>query len=217
VAERRAVITVLAGTNGAGRSSIAGAMIRLRRGEYYNPDEAARVWLDANPRGAADRANAAARDFGRRMLEQAIQEKKDFAFGTTLGGATIVRMLERAVDAGLEVRIWYAGLASVDLHLRRVRQRVKPGGHDIPEEMIRRRFTAGPRNLIRLMPRLAALRVCDNSTSVDLALGVPPKPTLVLHCERQMILGPADLAATPEWARPIVARAMELHCGRPGR
>lgn len=211
MSERRAVITVLAGTNGAGRSSIAGATIRSRRGEYYNPDEAARAWLEAHPGGTAEQANAAAWEFGRRMLEQAIRQGKEFTFETTLGGNTIVSLLERAADEGLDVRIWFTGLASVGLHLQRVRQRLKRGGHDIPEEMIRRRYTAGPRNLIRLMPGLAALRVYDNSAPADPASGVAPEPKLVLHCEGRKILGPADLSLTPEWAKPIVARAIELH------
>lgn len=211
MAERRAVITVLAGTNGAGKSSIAGATIRSRHGEYYNPDEAARAWREAHPDGTAEAANAAAWEFGRQMLEKAIRERKDFAFETTLGGNTIVTLLESAADAGLDVRIWYTGLNSVELHLKRVRQRVKLGGHDIPEEMIRRRYEAGPRNLIRLLPKLAALRVYDNSEAADPAVGDAPEPRLVLHCERGRIKGPADLARTPEWAKPIVARAMEMH------
>lgn len=209
--ERRAVITVLAGTNGAGKSSIAGATLRSRNAEYYNPDEAARAWLEAHPEGTSEAANAAAWEFGRQLLEEAIREKKDFAFETTLGGNTIVALLERAADSGLDVRVWFTGLSSVELHLKRVRQRVRLGGHDIPEEMIRRRYLAGPQNLVRLMPKLAALRVYDNSAAAEPASGVPPNPVLVIHMERGRIKSPKDLSRTPEWAKPVVARAMELH------
>ncbi|KAF0245362.1 MAG: hypothetical protein FD180_1677 [Planctomycetota bacterium] len=209
--ESKAVITVLAGTNGAGKSSIAGAERRAEKAEYYNPDEAARAYLAAHPDSTGEQANAAAWEFGRKLLEEAIRDSTDFAFETTLGGNTIVALLEKAADAGLDVRIWYAGLSSVELHLQRVRQRVKRGGHDIPEEMIRRRYENGPRNLIRLMPKLAALRVYDNSAAGDPAAGVAPKPLLVLYAERGRIAAPRDLSRTPEWAKPIVARAIELH------
>lgn len=209
--ERRAVITVLAGTNGAGKSSIAGATLRSLRGEYYNPDEAAREHREAHPGATAEDANAAAWEFGRSLLEEAIRDRKDFAFETTLGGRTIASRLERAAAAGLDVRMWYIGLATVELHLKRVQQRVRLGGHDIPEAMIRRRFESGPRNLIRLMPRLASLRVYDNSAPGDPAAGIAPKVLLVLHMEKGRIVGPKNLTRTPEWAKPIVARAMELH------
>ncbi|MEK7468835.1 MAG: zeta toxin family protein [Planctomycetota bacterium] len=211
MADRRAVITVLAGTNGAGKSSIAGATIRSRQADYYNPDEAARAHKEAHPEATAEEANAAAWEFGRRMLEEAARERKNFAFETTLGGNTIMFLLENAANSGLDVRIWYTGLASVELHLKRVRQRVRLGGHDIPEEMIRRRYENGPRNLIRLMPKLASLRVYDNSAAGDPAAGVAPKPVLVLQMEKGRIAGPKDLSRTSEWAKSIVARAMELH------
>ena len=209
--ERRAVVTVLAGTNGAGKSSIAGATLRSFRGEYYNPDEAARAHREAHPGATVEDANAAAWEFGRSLLDEAIRDRKDFAFETTLGGRTIASLLERAAGAGLDVRIWYVGLATVELHLKRVQQRVRLGGHDIPEAMIRRRFENGPRNLIRLMPRLASLRVYDNSAPGDPAAGVALKVLLILHMEKRRIVGPKSLTLTPEWAKPIVARALELH------
>lgn len=205
------MITVLAGTNGAGKSSIAGATLRSRRAEYYNPDEAARAHREAHPESTAAQANSAAWEFGRRLLEQAIRDRKDFAFETTLGGNTIVSLLEKAAGAGLDVRVWYAGLATAELHISRVRQRARLGGHDIPEEMIRRRYENSPRNLIRLMPILASLRVYDNSAPGDPAAGRAPKLILILHMEKGRIVGPKDLSRTPDWAKPIVARAMEIH------
>jgi hypothetical protein len=64
-------------------------------------------------------------------------------------------------------------------------------------------------NLVELMPSLAALRVYDNSAEADPAKGALPNPRLILHVERGRIIGPHDLAATPRWAKAIVARAME--------
>jgi len=139
-----------------------------------------------------------------RLLRRAIEERLTYAFETTLGASTIPRMLAGAASSGAEVRIWYVGLDTVERHIARVRARVRRGGHDIPEADIRRRFETSRVNLVDLMPELAALRVYDNS-----AEGRPPIPLLVLHVERGRIVAPKDLAATPRWAKAIVARAMQ--------
>lgn len=208
--ERAPRLYVLAGVNGAGKSSIGGAMIRAAGSEYYNPDEAARALMAANPGLEQVKANAAAWRQGKRLLERAIAERLDFAFETTLGGGTMTRILAEAAATGFEVRIFYVGLASPDLHLERVRQRVKGGGHDIPEADIRRRWRHSRMNLVRLLPVLTELRVYDNSAVADPAAGEPPHPVLVLHVVDGDVAGPADLGATPGWARPIVAAALKL-------
>ena len=117
-------IYVLAGTNGAGKSSIAGAMFLAQGTGYFDPDEAARRILAANPGLAQAEANSAAWNQGRRLLERAIAERLNFAFETTLGGRTIPALLGAALSAGVEVRIWYVGLRSAALHIARVRARV---------------------------------------------------------------------------------------------
>lgn len=185
-------------------------MIRAAGGEYFNPDEAARRLIEANPGLEQVKANSAAWRQGKRLLERAIAERLDFAFETTLGGGTMTRLLAEAADAGFAVHVFYVGLATPDLHLARVRQRVAGGGHDIPEEAIRRRWRHSRMNLIRLLPVLTELRVYDNSAVGDPAAGAVPQPVLVLHVVRQNIVAPTDLTATPGWAKPIVAAALKL-------
>jgi predicted ABC-type ATPase len=203
-------IYVLAGTNGAGKSSIAGAMFLDQGVEYFNPDEAARQILAANAGITQTQANGAAWEEGKRLLQRAIAERLDFAFETTLGGRTITALLEEAVAAGIEVRIWYVGLMSPELHVARVRSRVEKGGHDIPEERIRERYYSSRLNLIRLLPGLTELRAYDNSEEADPDTGLEPQPRLILHLRRGAIVTSCDLRLTPEWARPIVAAAMNL-------
>ena len=111
---------------------------------------------------------------------------------------------------GIEVRIWYVGLASPDEHVARVAHRVSRGGHDIPETVIRRRWRHSRQNLIQLLPALTELRVYDNSVDADPAAGTNPEPTLVLHLVGRDIVAPSDLSATPQWAKPIVAAALKL-------
>ncbi len=203
-------IYVLAGVNGAGKSSIGGASFRGFGGDYFNPDEAARALIAANRGLDPGQASGLAWARGRELLERAIAGRLDFALETTLGGNTIPRLLREAAAKGIEVRIWYVGLASVELHIARVRARVRRGGHDIPEEAIRRRYQHSRLNLIELLPHLAALRVHDNSADGDPAEGKLPAPALVLHMKGRTILNAADLPKTPDWAKPVVAAALRL-------
>lgn len=207
---RRGRIYVLAGTNGAGKSSIGGEAFRAAGIEFFNPDEAARRIHAAQPQLTQTEVNSAAWHQGRRLLERAIAERLDFAFETTLGGETMTQLLEDAARAGLEVRIWYVALESVELHVERVRRRVAKGGHDIPEGDIRRRYDQSRLNLIRLLPCLAELRVYDNSKEGDPDAGREPSPRLLLHWRSRRIVAPRGFAETPGWARPIVVAAMKL-------
>ena len=201
-------IYVLAGTDGAGKSSIAGAMLIKEGVEYFNPDEAAELIRIANPGITLLESQSAAWDEGRRLLERAINERLDYAFETTLGGRTIPALLEKPMDAGIEVRIWYVGLTNPELHIARVHERVKRGGHDIPEVRIRQRYARSLLNLIQLMPKLTELRVYDNSVEADPHTGVTPEPTLIVYLNRGKLLNVCELASTPEWAKPIALRAL---------
>jgi len=201
---------VLAGTNGAGKSSVAGAMFRQAGGDYFNPDEATARILAANPGITTAEANSVAWNEGRRLLERAIRERLDFAFETTLGGHTITALLQDALAAGIELRIWFVGLSSPELHIARVRARVARGGHDIPEQKIRERYDRSRINLIELMPRLTELRVFDNSFEADVHAGRAPRPILVLHLAKGRIVETVDLAKTPQWAKALVAAAVKM-------
>lgn len=203
-------VTVLAGTNGAGKSSIAGAALRQNHGVYFNPDEAARRVIEAMPGTSQRDANIKAWHEGKRLLEKAIEDREDFAFETTLGGRTMTGLLEHALDEGFEVCIWYAGLDTPELHIARVASRVARGGHDIQEEDIRKRYDSSRKNLIGLMPRLTQLQVYDNSIDADPVSGAAPQPRLILHLEEGKVLGPEDLADTPSWAKSIVMSALKL-------
>lgn len=201
---------MLAGTNGAGKSSIVGEMFLQEGVQYFNPDNAAQRILSANPGMSQSEANSAAWYEGKRLLERAIQERLDFAFETTLGGKTFTNLLHKALAQGIEVRVWYVGLDSPELHIARVRSRVKHGGHDIPEERIRERYTQSRLNLIQLLPRLTELLLYDNSDEADPKIGNAPEPKLIVHCIRGKVAESCELTSVPEWAKSILAAALKL-------
>jgi predicted ABC-type ATPase len=209
-AQRHGRIYVLAGTNGAGKSSIGGEAFRNAQVEYFNPDEAARRIRTAQPQLTQIEVNSAAWHQGRRLLEKAIVDQLNFAFETTLGGETMTRLLERATEAGSEVRVWYVGLEGVELHIERVRRRFAKGGHDIPEADIRRRYDQSRLNLIRLLPKLTELRLYDNSEEGDPDAGHAPVPKLLLQWRSGRMVAPRGFKETPQWAKPIVAAAIKL-------
>jgi predicted ABC-type ATPase len=204
------IIYVLAGVNGAGKSSIGGAALRQEGSVYFNPDEAAaRIRKELGC--TVEEANALAWSEGKRRLEEAIESHSDYAFESTLGGNTIPALLAHAAEEGFHVLVWFAGLTTADQHIARVRARVAAGGHDIPEAQIRERWETSRRNLITLLPLLSELKVFDNSEE---AVGAQiPEPILLLHWRDGKIISPSlrRLALTPEWAKPIIARAMQIH------
>lgn len=184
-------------------------MILQQGTEYFNPDEAARRIRSANPGASQEEANSRAWHEGERLLKRAIAERLTFALETTLGGSTITALLESAASSGIEVRVWYVGLDTLELHIARVRSRVEKGGHDIPQERIRARYDSSRLNLIRLLPNLTELRVYDNSKEADPEAGSAPEPKLLLHVVRGRIVAQCGLGETPDWAKPILMAAMK--------
>lgn len=210
----RPTLLVLAGVNGAGKSSVAGASLRASGLDYYNPDEATHRLRDTGI-DAGD-ANAAAWLYGRRALEAAIADRTPFAFETTLGGNTMPMLIAKAA-ATHEVTLWFVGLDSAERHLARVAARVATGGHDIPAAKIHERWDSARRNLIALMPHLHELRVYDNS--VDHLHADDAEPALLLHLRDGRIIAPGAraLRRTPDWAKAIVEAARRVPEAPSGR
>lgn len=208
-APRRPVLLVLAGVNGAGKSSIGGRHLRERGGlPWFNPDAFTRALVEAGlPPGDA---NARAWQHGVELLDQALAQGLSHAFETTLGGRTLTERIRQAARTH-DVLLWYCGLASPEQHLARVAARVAAGGHDIPERRIRERWIQSPLNLIALMPCLSELKVFDNSAEAG-PDRVVPDPVLVLQVRQGQVqhpLGPAALQRTPAWAKPLVQAARD--------
>ena len=207
---KRPVLLVLAGVNGAGKSSIGGnVMLRGAGMAWFNPDTYTRMLMQGGL--ALAEANAQAWQHGVDLLDQAVAAGHSHAFETTLGGATMTQRIA-AASSTHDVLMWYCGLSSAEQHIARVANRVAAGGHAIPEAKIRERWIHAPLNLIGLMPRLSELRVFDNSAEAMPGQPVDdPRP--VLHLRSGVVRFPAtlaDLERTPVWAKPIDKAARDL-------
>jgi predicted ABC-type ATPase len=190
---------------------VAGRALRALGGAFYDPDVVTAAYVRAGLSEAE--ANSRAWHRGRRQLQQAISEGSDYAFETTLGGRTITGLLQQAAEAGHRVRMWYVGLDSVERHVGRVRARAARGGHDIPEDTIRARWDASRRNLVRLLPVLAELRLFDNSVEAAPDEGLAPEPRLLLHVKAGEVVSAVPLGDVPSWAKPIAAAALRGPAG----
>ena len=207
----RPVLYVLAGVNGAGKSSVGGYLLQRAGMAWFNPDTFARELAAATGCTMAE-ANAEAWQEGMRRLDIAVASGQSYAFETTLGGNTVPARIAQAARTH-DVLMWFCGLASPGQHIARVQARVAAGGHDIPEASIRARWTRARENLIALMPVLAQLQVYDNSVEVARGESVPD-PVLLLEMVGGSLVTPdpgdlAVLAATPEWAKPLLEAALE--------
>ncbi len=206
----RPVLYVLAGVNGAGKSSIGGFVLEQRGLTWFNPDTFARELMVA-PGCDQFTANGKAWAEGLRRLKEAVAAGRNHAFETTLGGTTMTEAILAASQTH-NVLIWFCGLSSAEQHIARVRARVAAGGHDIPEARIRERYTHAPLNLIRLLPHIAGVVVYDNSVDAG-ADDIVPDPVLLLQVEQGQVSWPAvddldTLARMPDWAKPIVEAAL---------
>lgn len=155
-------MVILAGPNGAGKSTSAGRLLQgtLAVNEFVNADTIALGLSAYRPESAS---LAAGRAMLARMRSLAAS-RKDFAFETTLAGRGHGRWIQRLRSDGYRAHLVFLSLSGPDLAVARVGERVRRGGHAVPEDVIRRRFQAGVRNFHTYYIRLVdAWQVFDNS------------------------------------------------------
>lgn len=145
---------IISGCNGAGKTTASYTVLpeMLECEEFINADEIAKGLSPFNP-------NKAAIESGRIMLSKIdhfIKEKSDFAFETTLSTKSYVNTIRKAKENGYQITLLFFWLDIVELAIERVQTRVSEGGHDIPEDVIRRRYNSGIKNLFKLY-----IPICD--------------------------------------------------------
>lgn len=160
--DERPGVVILAGPNGSGKSTSA---LRLLKGtlgvlEFVNADVIARGLSGFSPEKAA---MAAGRVMLARLKELA-EKREDFAFETTLASRTFAPWLEGLIESGYACHIVFLWLPNPEVAIARVADRVRMGGHNVPEETIRRRYVAGIKNFFELYRDLATTwKMLDNS------------------------------------------------------
>ena len=175
--------------DGAGKTTASFTVLpeMLKCREFVNADEIAAGISPFNPEGVAIQA-------GRLMIDRIIQLLKDgetFAFETTLATRSYVKLIQQAKKRGYFVTLLFFSLSTSEQAQRRVAQRVSMGGHNIPSDVIVRRYEAGLQNLFQLyMPICDYWTLYDNSNcpAVRIASGFGTERIEVFDKERYQTL-----------------------------
>lgn len=132
---------IISGCNGAGKTTASYSLLpeMLDCREFVNSDEFAKGLSPFDPSKAAIQASK----YMITKIRYLLKKQKDFAVETTLATRTLMKTVKMAQQAGYTVTLLYFWLNSPELAVERVRARVETGGHDIPEDTIRRRYSVG--------------------------------------------------------------------------
>ena len=153
---------IIAGPNGAGKTTASYTILPeiFECEEFVNADEIARGISPFRPEEVSIQA-------GKIMLErirELFNKGSSFAFETTLASKIFLNYIQKARSSGYEVNLLFLWLNSPELAISRVKARVKEGGHDIPENVIKRRYEKGLFNLFRFyIPMVDQWFFVDNS------------------------------------------------------
>lgn len=155
---------IIAGCNGAGKTTASLTILPdiLHCKEFVNADNIAAGISPFNVEGVAIEA-------GKIMLariNELMADGEDFAIETTLATRSYVALVRKAKALGYKVSLIYIWLNDPELALQRVAERVRNGGHNIPGDVVKRRYWRGIRNLFRLF-----MPVCDTWIIADNSLG----------------------------------------------
>ncbi len=156
---------IISGPNGAGKTTAAPLLLRdeLSVLTYVNADVIAQGLSGFAPE-AADRE---AGEIMLRRLSQLQKQRESFAFESTLAGRGYARRISDLRTDGYDVHLLYIWLPDADQAVARIKLRVLHGGHDVPEDVVRRRFERSLHNLVNLyMPIVSTWHVYDGRGSV---------------------------------------------------
>jgi predicted ABC-type ATPase len=183
--EAQPTFWLIAGPNGVGKTTFAFKRLKAVSGSvrFVNLDEIARGLSPLEPK-------AAERDAARIALVRArqfIADRETFSMETTLSGVTHLALARQAKTAGMDVNLMYFSVRDPTICLERIARRVAEGGHDVPREMVMRRFGRSFQRLSETIPMVDLWRVYEVSG---------PQPDLALEGRgRRVLLRNADVLA----------------------
>lgn len=160
--QMRRHLYIISGCNGAGKTTASYTVLPeiLECKEFVNADEIARGLSPFNPESVAIEAGK----LMLRRIDQLLQEGENFSIETTLATRSYANLVKEAHKHDYNVHLLYFWLSSPELAIYRVAQRVSEGGHNIPEEVIRRRYRLGMENLSKIfIPIVDDWYLYDNS------------------------------------------------------
>jgi predicted ABC-type ATPase len=156
------ILTVIAGSNGSGKSTFTRYTQEILGVPVIDPDLEARIIRPDAPEKAAIAG-------GKQALLRArtyLANNESFAVETTLSGNTYLKMMTSAKQEGWQVNLIYVGVNDVQINIKRVAQRVARGGHNVLQQDVHRRYTRSLANLATAIQKADQTIIYDNSTAV---------------------------------------------------
>ncbi len=188
---------LLAGGNGAGKSTFYRLFLEPRGIKFINADLIAREIAPEHPEAASYKAASLAERFRSDLLNQGLS----FCFETVFSHVSKIDFTGRAKALGYEVILVFIHLESPELNAARVSQRVSEGGHDVPADKIRSRIPRTMKNIATILPVVDSAWLLDNSSREN-----PFQQVAVVRLGRKRIL----VDPLPAWAEEIL-RACHEH------
>ena len=170
---------IISGCNGSGKTTASYSLLPelLECSEFVNSDEFAKHLSPFAPESAYITASR----FMMRKIAYLFDRRADFCLESTLATRSLLKMVRKAQAQGYFVTVLYFWLSSPDMAVARVAARVAAGGHDIPEETIRRRYRVGLQYLFHdYMPVCDKWMLADNSSPPYVLVAEGTKKGLVI-------------------------------------
>jgi predicted ABC-type ATPase len=152
-------VYIIAGANGAGKSTISKNLRSMFEIPIIDPDAIAREINAVNPESVAVLAGKAAIN----TAQQYISDSVSFGVETTLSGKSYLKMMKKLKESGWLVNLVYIGIEDPSINIQRVEERVKQGGHNVPIVDICRRYYRSLDNLILAIEIADFITIYDNS------------------------------------------------------
>lgn len=147
--------TIIGGVNGVGKSSFTGVL------KEQNPDLGIIIDVDKITAGLGGNALAGGR-VAVQKIRDCLEKEISFTQETTLSGRKTEATAKEALEAGYHVRLYYVALDSAEESKQRIQNRVKRGGHDIPEDDVERRFAGRWEAVKKVLPYCNEAEFYDN-------------------------------------------------------
>lgn len=138
------IYTIIAGVNGCGKSSLTGAL-KAERNDLGIVVDVDKLTAEYKGKRLTGGKEAILR------IDDCLNKRLNFTQETTLSGFRTEKTIQRARQAGYQIRLYYIGLDSAEESMKRIQNRVAKGGHDIPQSVVKRRFQSRFEDILRIL------------------------------------------------------------------
>ncbi|MBP1545512.1 MAG: zeta toxin family protein [Oscillospiraceae bacterium] len=154
------IYTIIGGVNGTGKSSLTGVLKKLRSdmGRIIDTDVLNTKYNGDRIKGGKEAV---------RLISECIEKGVDFTQETTLSGRRTLKTIIAAKDRDYYIRLYYVAVSSAEESVRRIENRVRKGGHHIPEEDVQRRFSNRFDSLLAVLPYCNEVHFYDNENGFE--------------------------------------------------